>query len=138
MLTRSLGIGVAALAAWAAVLGAASDAAAQWPVYYPAPAAVGYAPEIRGLFGRRLVYRPVVAAPVAFAPVVAPIPVAAPVPVVRAPVTAFYAPGPVAVASYYAPSVPMVGAPVRVTTYYAPRRVVVPPVVTYYPPLIVP
>ncbi len=131
----------------------ASDATAQAVVtYYPSAPVVGYAPEVRGLFGRRLVYRPVVAAPVAtyYAPAPAAVtsyyapapmmsyyapPVAAP-----AAVTSYYAPAvaaPVAVTSYYAPAAPLVY-PGRVVTYRVPARVMVPPVVTYYPSLLVP
>ena len=147
MLRQSLSVLGAALAACGILLSTASDVAAQGPAvvtYYPAPPVVTYVPVVRGLFGQRLVYRPVLAAPVAVAAVPAPaVVVSRPVttyyaPAVPAPVTTYYAPAPAAVTSYYAPAVPVLSAPVRVTTYYAPARVVVPPVVTYYPPLIVP
>lgn len=157
MCTRILRLVGAALAVCGVLLGVASEATAQGPlVYYPASPAVTYVPEVRGLFGQRLVYRPVLAAPVAVAaapapPVVVARPVttyyapavSAPVtsyyaPAVPAPVTTYYAPAPAAVTSYYAPAVPVLSAPARVTAYYAPARVVVPPVVTYYPPLFVP
>ena len=86
-----------------------STASAQYPVAIQpvAPAVVGYAPVRRGLFGRRIVYRPVVA------PVAAVVPVA---PVYAPPVTVRYAP---AVAPAVAP----------VTVQYAPA---VAPVTTYY------
>jgi hypothetical protein len=94
---------------------AAQPAQAQIPVavtaYYPAAPVVTYLPERRGLFGQRLVYRPVVSYA---APAVA-------VPAVAAPVTTYYAPA-APVTTYYAPAPP-------VTTYYAP-----PPVTTYYAP----
>lgn len=156
MVTRILRLVGAALAAWGVLLGVAYDAAAQGPVvvYYPASPAVTYVPEVRGLFGQRLVYRPVLAAPVAVAAAPAVVvarpvttyyapAVSAPVtsyyaPAVPAPATTYYAPAPVAVTSYYAPAVPVLSAPAGVTAYYAPARVVVPPVVTYDPPLFVP
>lgn len=139
----------AALAACGVLLAGAPDAAAQGPAvvaYYPAPPVVTYVPEVRGLFGQRLVYRPVLAAPVAVAAVPAPAIVAAPpvttyyAPAPAVGVTTYYAPAPAAVTSFYAPAVaaPVVSYPGRVTAYYAPARVVAPPVVTYYPPLLVP
>ena len=158
MLKTALSASLAVAVAWGVLLQAASVAVAQGPVVtvYPAPV-VGYVPELRGLFGQRLVYRPVVSVP---APVVAAVPAPvttfyAPAPVARAayyapaPVTTFYAPAPVAraayyapapaaVTTYYAPAAPVLSYPARVTAYYAPVRVAAPPVVTYYPPLLVP
>lgn len=99
--------------ALATFLAVAQPAQAQVSVatYYPAAPVVTYLPERRGLFGQRLVYRPVVthAAPVVVAP---------------APVTTYYAPA--VRATYYAP------APVR--TYYAPAVPVAP--VTVYRPVV--
>jgi hypothetical protein len=60
------------------------------------------------------------------------------------PVTTYYAPAapvvsyPARVTTYYAPAGPVVGYPARVMTYYAPVRVVAPPVITSYPPWMVP
>jgi hypothetical protein len=116
------------------LISTSSQASAQYPVYAaPAqPAVVGYSAQRRGLFGRRVVYRPVVA------PVAAVAPVAVARPVIAAPVTSNYAP-PVAapVTSYYAPPVavapPVVAAPV--TSYYAPPVPVAAPVTTYRAPI---
>ncbi len=93
-------------------LTAGSRAEAQYPVAVQpvAPVVVGYSAQRRGLFGRRIVYRPVVA-PVA----VAPVAVAAPVTVAR-PVVVAYPPTVAPVASYYAPAEPVA------TSYYAPQR----------------
>ena len=137
-----LRMSLAVMAAWAVVL-AASAVVAQGPVfaYYPPSPAVTYVPEVRGLFGQRLVYRPVITAPAArvttyYAP--------APVVSYGVPVTTYYAPAapvvryPARVTAYYAPAAPVVGYPARVTTYYAPVRVVAPPVITSYPPWVVP
>ncbi len=137
-----LRISLAAMAAWAVVL-TASAAVAQGPIvtYSPASPAVAYVPEVRGLFGQRLVYRPVITAPAArvttyYAP--------APVVGYAAPVTTYYAPAapvvsyPARITTYYAPAAPVVGYPARATTYYAPVRVVAPPVITAYPPWMVP
>jgi hypothetical protein len=90
--------------------------------YAPAPA-VTYLPERRGLFGQRLVYRPVVTAAV---PAVA-VPVPPPVAVRYAPPVAVPA-FPVQPAGVLFPVAPPV-----VVRYAAP-----PPVVTYYPPVIWP
>ena len=117
-------------------LASASRAEAQYAVAVQpvAPAVVGYTAQRRGLFGRRVVYRPVVA-PVAVAPVAveAPVTVARPVvsapitvarPVIAAPVvTSYYAPAAPVVRSYYAPPAPVV------RSYYAPPVVV--PVQSY-------
>jgi len=99
----------------------ADQATAQVAVtaYYPARPAAAYYPARWGLFGRRLVYRPVMAYP---APVTAYYP--------PAPVTRYYAPAPVT--TYYAPPVTTYYAPTPVTTYYAPAAV---PVTTYYAPV---
>jgi hypothetical protein len=111
-----------------------SNATAQVPVAVQpvVPGVVGYSAEYRGLFGRRVVYRPIVA-PVAAAPVaVAPVAVARPIvsvarpvitaaPLAYAPVQSYYAP----VQSYYAP----------VQSYYAPVQsnyAPVAPVITTY------
>ena len=144
MLRTFLSSGLAIAAAWTLMVWTASAAVAQVPVvtYYPPQPVVGYVPEVRGLFGQRLVYRPVVAAP---APVV--LPAAPPVAVITAPaapVTTYYPPAaPVAsyaapVTTYYAPAAPVVSYPGRVTTYYAPARIVTPRVITAYPPWVVP
>jgi hypothetical protein len=81
-------------------------AQAQYPVYYaPAPpavpAVVGYSARRGGLFGQRLVVRPVIA-PVAAAPVVVARPVYGPSPIAveYAPVSAYYPPP---VAAYRVP-----------------------------------
>jgi hypothetical protein len=111
-----------------------SDASAQYPVAVTAvqpvvPAVVGYAPQRRGLFGRRVVYRPVVAPVVVARPVVAPVVVARPAlaPVVVA------RPGfaPVVVAR---PAFAPVMAP-PVSAYYAPPVRVLVPVRTYRIPV---
>ncbi len=122
-ITRSLFTGCIALLMTLAVQ---NDANAQYPVAVQpvAPAVVGYTAERRGLFGRRVVYRPIVA-PVAAAPVVT-----AARPVLAAPVTMNYAPEVAPVTMNYAPAV----AP-PVTVRYAPVTVgtapVVAPVTTY-------
>jgi hypothetical protein len=147
MFEKTLSAGLAAVAAWGVLLLAAPDAAAQGPVvaYYPQPV-VTYVPVVRGLFGQRLVYRPVVSVPVPLATFYAPAPVAraayfAPAP---AAVETYYAPAapilsyPAQVTTYYAPAAPILSYPARVTTYYAPVRVVAPRVISYYPPWIVP
>lgn len=123
---------LAAMMAVSALLLTGTSAVAQVPVIYYRPPTVTYVPEVRGLFGQRLVYRPVVtpAAPVVAA-VAAPLPVfAAPPAAVTSyyapsPVTTYYAPSPAPVTTYYAPS------PAPVTTYYAPSPA---PVTTYYAP----
>ena len=114
---------VAAAAAAMLLSWAASGADAQGPVVVttlrPAvPSVVGYVPVRRGLFGRRIVYRPVVA-PVVAAPVAV-----AQRPVVPAPVTTYYAPAPVT--TYYAP------AP-SITVYRAPLPAYVPAYVPALP-----
>ena len=86
------------------------EASAQYPVYYaPAqpvvPAVVGYSARRGGLFGQRVVVRPVVAPVAAAAPVVAARPVVAPAPVT---VRAYYAPPVVPVTTYRVPVVPYV------------------------------
>ena len=141
---RTLFVGFAAIG----LLLAADDhvANAQYPVavttLQPAvPAVVGYVPERRGLFGRRIVYRAVVA-PVAIAPV-APIVTAARPALASPTVTVGYAPiAPVApVRAYYVPAVPAVRyAPVRayyapVRSYYAPVAPAVVPVRVYRVPV---
>ena len=108
--------------AMASFFAVAQPAQAQVAVttYYPAAPAVTYLPERRGLFGQRLVYRPVVTnvAPVVVAP---------------APVTTYYAPA--VRAAYYAPApVTTYYAPAPVTTYYAPAVRVAP--VTVYRPVV--
>lgn len=110
----------ACLSAAAALLLVASSgvASAQSPVVVTtlrpaAPAVVGYAPVRWGFFGRRLVYRPVVA----------PTAVVSQQVVVGAPTVAGYAPAPVT--SYYAPA--------PVTSYYAPA-----PVSVYRAPIYAP
>jgi hypothetical protein len=110
-------------------LAAGNRAEAQYAVAVQpvAPAVVGYTAQRRGLFGRRIVYRPIVA--------VAPVAVA----VARPVVTSYYAPAAPVVRSYYAPAAPVVrsyyapAAPV-VRSYYAPAA----PVATYYAPVVVP
>jgi len=118
---------VAGLIASFMALAVQSDAKGQYAVAVQpvTPAVVGYAAERRGLFGRRVVFRPVVGQ-VPIAPVVTvaqPIftaPIIAPVTVGYAPVVTQYQ-APVPVATYYR-------APAPVATYYrAPA-----PVVTYY------
>ncbi len=157
-----LSMSLAAAATWTLVLLTAPTAVAQGPFvpYYSSPPVVTYVPEVRGLFGQRLVYRPVVSVPGPYlraavspwAVIPAPaVPVStyyapAPAPVLgyAAPVTTYYAPAapvvsyPAPVTAYYAPAVPVVGYPARVTTYYAPVRVVAPRVITSYPPWMVP
>ena len=156
MFAKTLSVGLAGVAAWGVLLLAAPDAAAQGPVvaYYPQPV-VTYVPEVRGLFGQRLVYRPVVSVPAPVTTYYAPAPVTtfyAPAPVARA---AYFAPAPAAVTTYYAPAAPILNYPARVTTYYAPAapvlsypagvttyyapvRVAAPRVISYYPSWIVP
>lgn len=97
---------IAAVAA-AFVVAPEKQASAGHPVYYaPAtpvvPAVVGYSARRGGLFGQRVVMRPVVA-PVAAAPVI----VAPPV-----------------VTAYYPPAVPAVAVPVR--SYRVPYATIVP------------
>jgi hypothetical protein len=110
-----------------AELVAPSETAAQGPMvvsaYYPPPPVVTYLPERRGLFGQRLVYRPVVTTAVpGFAVPVSP------------PVVFRYAP-PVAVPAFpVQPAAVMVPVPPPVVVRFAPP----PPVVTYYPPAIWP
>jgi hypothetical protein len=130
MIAKTLSVGLAAVAAWGVLLLTAPDAVAQGPVvaYYPQPV-VTYVPEVRGLFGQRLVYRPVVSVPALVTTYYAPAPVA------RA---AYFAPAPAAVTTYYAPAAPVLSYPARVTTYYAPVRVAAPRVISYYPSWIVP
>jgi hypothetical protein len=158
MLRRIESLGLAAVVCGLMFVLSADESKAQGPAvvttYYPAQPVVSYIPERRGLFGWRIGYRPVVsyAAPAVSA-------VAAPVTTYYAPsptVTTYYAPpapivaAPAPVTTYYAPPAPVVAAPAPVTTYYAPPAPVVAapapvtvryapaPVVTYYPPLIVP
>jgi len=99
-----------------------SDVNGQYPVAVQPvmPAVVGYTAERRGLFGRRVIVRPIVGQVAAVVPV-APVVVAArPIvaaPAVVAPITMGYAPavsyyrGPTPVATYYR-------GPVPVATYY--------------------
>lgn len=98
-----------ALIAFTSTLFLQSDLQAQYPIAVQAvgPVVVGYAPERRGLFGQRTVYRPLVAPVATAAPVVT---VARPV--VAAPIAVGYAPPVVAgyappVAAYYAPPAPV-------------------------------
>jgi hypothetical protein len=124
-------IAFAALVTVGVLIVSSEPANAQVPVpvtaYYATPVApvVTYLPERRGLFGQRLVYRPVVGytAP-AVAPVAAPIvaPVAAPAVVPAAPVTTYYAPAPVPVTTFR-PVAPVVIAPAPVSVYYPPVAV---------------
>ncbi len=119
-----------------AVISMSSESEAQVPVAVsPAvPAVVGYTAERRGLFGWRVVYRPVVAPVAAAVPVagVAPtvtvarpvVTVARPVvtvarPVVTQRVVVGYAPPAVPVTSFYAPPVG-VPVPAPITTYRVP------------------
>jgi hypothetical protein len=126
-----------------AVITMPSKAEAQFPVVVApaAPAVVGYTAERRGLFGRRVVFRPVVAPVATAVPVttVAPtVAVARPVvtvarpavtvarPVVTAAPTVVsqrvvvgYAPPPVPVTSFFAPPVSVPVAP-PVTTFRVP------------------
>jgi hypothetical protein len=102
------------------------EASAQYPVYYApvqpvAPAVVGYSARRAGLFGQRVVVRPVFAPVAVSAPVVAARPVVAPAPVVAA--RPVLAPAPVTVRAYYAPPVPVA---VPVTTYRVPVAPYVP------------
>ncbi len=99
------------------------------------PSVVGYTAERRGLFGRRIVYRPVVTPVAATVPVAPTVAVARPVistagvavdyAPMAAPVTSYYAPSAPVVTRYYAPSAPVV------TRYYAPAQPVVVPVRSY-------
>ncbi len=109
---------IAGLIVLAMTLAVQSDAHAQYGVVVQpvVPAVVGYTAERRGLFGQRVVMRPIVA------PVAAAAPVVAARPVVSEPVAVQYAPPAAPVAAYYAPPAP-------VTMRYAP---VVAPVATYY------
>jgi hypothetical protein len=148
MLRPSILIALAAVAVGATLAFAPTEVSAQGPAvvtsYYAPQPVVGYYPEVRGLFGRRIVYRPVVsyaapavttvAAPVVSAPVTAYFAPAAPAPVtayyapaVPAPVTTYYAPA-APVTTYYAPAPAVAAVPAPVTAYYAPA-----PVVTYRP-----
>jgi hypothetical protein len=113
-------------------LASASRADAQYAVAVQpvAPAVVGYTAQRRGLFGRRIVYRPIVA-PVAVAPVAVARPV---VTAYRPAVASYYAPAAPVVTSYYAPVVRSYYAPV-VRSYYAPAAPVVVPVRTYRVPV---
>ncbi len=137
-LRRTLSV---AIVATIAVLACSSDAQAQYPVAVQpvVPAVVGYTAERRGLFRRRVVYRPVVA-PVA-APVVpvAPVAPAAPVVSVARPVVS----APVVTVARPVLTTPVVAAPVVVARpVVAPvtvaRPVVVAPVRAYYAPPVVP
>lgn len=102
------------------------------PVQSAVPAVVGYAPERRGLFGWRVVYRPVVA-PVAVAPVAAAPIVAAPFtptvsvgrPIIADPGLYGYGPAVAPVTSYFAPPMPIV-VPAPITTFRYPFPAVVP------------
>jgi len=154
--------GLAVITAGGILLLGARTGVAQAPIvaYYPSPT-VTYVPEVRGLFGQRLVYRPVITAPGPVAVMPAPAvttyyapapaarvtyyapPVAAPVATYSAGVTSYYAPAapilgsPPRVTTYYAPAVPVLGSPPRVTTYYAPAAPIVGSpsrVTTYYAP----
>lgn len=126
-----------------ASLAVQGDAHAQYPVSVTTvqpvvpTAVVGYTAERRGLFGWRVVYRPIVA------PVAAPVPVTTTVSVARpvisaplsAPVTVGYAPVEAPVTSYYAPPVPIAAPPVPVAVPMVPPvttlRVPVPVVTPY-------
>ena len=121
------------VAGW--MLTTTTDVKAQYPVYSVpvapvAPAVVGYAPERRGLFGQRVVYRPVVGAVTAAVPVpVAPVTVARPVIVGRPALPVAVAPAPVT--AYYAPAAPVgvpapIAVPAPVTTYRVPITPLVP------------
>jgi hypothetical protein len=132
-INRSLFAGCIALSMTLAV---PSDASAQSPVAIQpvAPAVVGYTAERRGLFGRRVVYRPVLA-PVAAAVPVAPV-VTAARPVFAAPVTVNYAPAVAPVTVRYAPAaVRYAPAVAPVTVRYAPT---VAPVTVRYAPAVAP
>ena len=118
--THSLITGLLALLMALAVQGSAE---AQYPVAIEAvvPAAVGYSTVRRGLLGRRVVVRQVVAPVAAAVPLAAAVPVQPVVtvarPVIAAPMTIRYAPPIAPVAAYY------YGRPapvVRVRTYRAP------------------
>ena len=111
------------------VVGMSSNADAQYPVAVVpvqtvSPVVVGYSAQRRGLFGRRVVYRPVVSAPYAVpvAPVVGtPVVAARPVTVVPSvtvarPVVVAPAPVAVPVMTYRVPTVPIV----PVQTYRLP------------------
>lgn len=111
------------------VVGMSSNANAQYPVAVVpvqtvSPVVVGYSAQRRGLFGRRVVYRPVVTAPYAVpvAPVVGtPVVAARPVTVVPSvtvarPVVVAPAPVAVPVMTYRVPTVPIV----PVQTYRLP------------------
>ena len=119
----------------------ASDAKAQYPlavvpVQPVAPVVVGYTAERRGLFGRRVVYRPVVSAPVVAAPVVTTPVVASPVVSARVtvPVAPVAAVAPVTVARPVVVAQPSIAVPV--TTYRVPTVPVVPaPIQTYRVPI---
>jgi hypothetical protein len=118
------------------------QASAQVPVvvstFQPAVPTVSFFPERRGLFGRRIVYRPVVT----YAPAAPVTTFYAPAPaVVQSPVTTFFAPAPAVVQSpvttFFAPAPAVVQSPV--TTFFAPAPTVVQsPVTTFMaPPLFI-
>jgi hypothetical protein len=123
---RLLAAGLIALGGFAAASGEVSAqtffaqpavvAAPAQPVF-AAPAAVTFVPEARGLFGRRIAYRPVVTFPAAAAPVTTFSP---------AVVTAGFAPvatplaTPVATTTFFAPQVATFQSP-QVTTFFAPQ-----------------
>ncbi|MDF1841248.1 MAG: hypothetical protein P1U77_07425 [Rubripirellula sp.] len=118
------------------VVGMSSNADAQYPVAVVpvqtvSPVVVGYSAQRRGLFGRRVVYRPVVSAP--YAVPVAPV-VGTPVVAARPVVTA----RPVAVVPSVTVARPVVVAPapvaVPVMTYRVPTVPIV-PVQTYRLPV---
>ena len=109
-----------------------SDAQAQVPIAVTTvqpvvPAVVGYTAERRGLFGRRVVYRPVVAPVGAAVPVASTVTVARPVVTVARPVVTVARPvvpapiiAPPPVAAYYPPVAVPVAVPAPVTTYRVP------------------
>ena len=119
------------------------QASAQYPVaVVPTVTPVGYAAETRGLWGRRVVYRPVYATTATAVPV-APVTVARPViaapsvtvarPVITAPTVTVARP--VIAAPTVTVARPLIAAP---TVTVAPVRVYRPvvPVTTYYSPVI--
>ena len=113
----------------AALTAMPSDAQAQYPVAVTqvqpvVPAVVGYTAERRGLFGWRVVYRPVIAGvpSVPVTPTVAVAPA-----VVSQRVVMGYAPPVGPVTSYYAPPVSVAAPlPPPITTYRVPLPAVVP------------
>ena len=120
------------IAGWMLIVSAGqakSQEATAVTTYFPAQPVVTYVPQRRGLLGLRVVYRPVISYAVPAVPAAA-----APAPVTSyllpaGAVTTYYAPvAPAPITTYYAPA-----APAAVTTYVVPA-----PVVTYYPPVIVP